>query len=105
MLVVGRHEDDERHALAPDRFDDLEAVHMRHLDIEEHELRRIIEDRRHGFLAVTTLAHHLDIASLDSRAASRSRASGSSSTMRVLIFFMAVVRWMFPRRDAPRPVS
>ena len=61
VLIVGGHEDDERHALAPDRFDDLEAVHVRHLDIEEDELRRVIQDRRHGFLAVTTLAHHLDV--------------------------------------------
>ena len=54
VLIVGGHEDHERHALAADRLDDLEAVHVRHLDVEKHQLRRMILDGRHGLLAVAS---------------------------------------------------
>ena len=96
VLIVRGDEDDERHPLAADRLDDLEAVHLRHLDVEEHEVRRVIVDRGDGFLAVAALARRARYpARCDSSAASRSRASGSSSTISVLIFFMMVVpaRW------------
>ena len=46
VLIVGGDEDDERHALGPDRLDDFEPVHLRHLDVEEHQIRRVIHDRR-----------------------------------------------------------
>ena len=61
MLIVGGDEDDERHPLAADRLDDLEAVHLRHLHVEEHELRRVILDRRDGLLAVAALPHDFDV--------------------------------------------
>ena len=61
VLIVGGHEDHERHALAADGFDHLEAVHLRHLHVEEHEIRLVIDDRRDGFFAVAALADDLDV--------------------------------------------
>ena len=91
MLIVRGHEDHERHALAADRLDHLEAVHLRHLHVEEHQVRRVIHDRGDRFLAVAALRRRSRYpARCDSRPASRSRASGSSSTIRVLIFFISV---------------
>ena len=46
VLIVRGDEDHERHALAADRLDHLEPVHLRHLDVEEHQIRRVIHDRR-----------------------------------------------------------
>ncbi len=38
-LVVGRHEDDGRHRVRADLLQHLEAVHARHLHVEEDEVR------------------------------------------------------------------
>ena len=61
MLIVGGDEDDERHALAADRFDHLEAVHLRHLHVEEHQIGFVIHDGGDSFLAVAALRDDLDI--------------------------------------------
>ena len=62
VLIVGGDEDDQRHALAADRFDHFEAVHLRHLNIEEDEIRLVIDDGGHGFFSVAALRDDLDIA-------------------------------------------
>ena len=61
VLIVGGDEDDERHALGADRLDHLEAVHLRHLHVEEHQVRRVIQDGGDGLLAVAALADDLDV--------------------------------------------
>ena len=90
VLIVGGHEDDEWHPLAADGLDHVEAVHLRHLHVEEDQIGRVVLNRGDGLFAVAALADHLDVLFAASSVASRSRASGSSSTMSVLIFFMII---------------
>ena len=61
MLVVGGHEDDERHPLAADRLDHLEAIHLGHLHVEEHQVRLVVDDGRHCLLTVAALRDDLDV--------------------------------------------
>src|SRR5204863_6732057 len=52
VLIVRRYEDDQRHLLGADGLNHLEAVHLRHLDVEEHEVGRQLDDGFGGFFAV-----------------------------------------------------
>ena len=61
VLVVRGDEDHQRHALRPDRVDHVEAAHLRHLHVQEHQVRRVVLDRHHGFFAVAALRRHLDV--------------------------------------------
>ena len=61
VLIVGRHEDHERHPFAADRLDHLEAVHLGHLHVEKRQVGLVIDDCRHGFFSVATLRDELDV--------------------------------------------
>ena len=61
VLIVGGHEHDRRHALGADRLNHLEAVELRHVHVEEHEIGRLGEDGLDGFDAVPGFADHLDV--------------------------------------------
>ena len=39
-LVVGRDEDDDRHTTDADRLKHVETIDLRHLDVEEEQIRR-----------------------------------------------------------------
>ena len=60
VLVVGRHEDRQRHGVA-ERGDDLEAVEIRHLQIEQHQVRHVAANGRDGFGAGAARGHDIDI--------------------------------------------
>ena len=53
-----RHDDDrERGTQSEDSLEDLHAIHSRHHEIEEHEIRRIMLDQRQGIPAVLSEFH------------------------------------------------
>jgi hypothetical protein len=52
ILVMSGHEDDRGLVRFPQRRHDLEAVETRHLDIEQHHVRRMLPNRLYCFLAV-----------------------------------------------------
>ena len=79
VLVVGGREHDCD--VTPYQFDDLEAVQLGHLHVEEQHVRPEVGDRLHGLEPVRTLGNDLD-AGIDVRnSRSTPRASSSSSTM------------------------
>ena len=61
VFVVRRHEYDERHSVGADGFDDAEAVDLRHLDVQEHEIRRVFVDRQNRLRAVPALGDDLHV--------------------------------------------
>ena len=61
VLVVGGDEHDGRHPIRADGLDHLEAVELRHLDVEEHEIRGLGQDGLDGFDAVPGFADDLDV--------------------------------------------
>jgi hypothetical protein len=61
VLIVGRYEDDRRHAVGANRFDDLEPVHLRHLDVQEDEIGGQIVDGGERLLAVAGLRDDLHV--------------------------------------------
>src|SRR5215470_20002289 len=52
VAIVGGDEDSQRHALDADGVNHLEAVHLRHLNIEEHEVGVACEDGLDRLVAV-----------------------------------------------------
>ena len=48
ILVVRRHEGDERHPVLLQQSDDADAVELRHLQIEQRQIRPLPLDDRHG---------------------------------------------------------
>ena len=60
VLVVGRHEDDQRHARGADGFDDVEAGRAGHLHVQEHEVRLQPADRLDRLGAVLALGDDLE---------------------------------------------
>jgi hypothetical protein len=58
---VGGHEDHGRHARGPDRLDDREAVHARHLDVEQDEVGLPVANELDGFSAVSRFDDGLDL--------------------------------------------
>jgi hypothetical protein len=61
VLVVGGHEDHERHSVGANRLDDVEAIHLWHLHVEEHQIGRVILNRGDGLFAIAALGHDLDV--------------------------------------------
>jgi hypothetical protein len=61
VLIVSGDEDHERHALGADRLDDVEPVHLGHLDVEEDQLRGEVLDGGDRLLAVAALTGDLDV--------------------------------------------
>jgi hypothetical protein len=49
VFAVRGHEDHRWHTVRAHRLEDLEGVQARHLDVEEHQIRRQLADRRHRF--------------------------------------------------------
>ncbi len=58
VLIVGGGEDD-RHRAA-EQLDHLEAVQLRHLDVEEHQVWRELGHGLHGLETIAALGHDLD---------------------------------------------
>ena len=61
VLVVGGDEDDRRHAFGADGLNHAERVEPGHLHVEEHEVWRVVLNRRHGLRAVAALGDDLHI--------------------------------------------
>jgi len=61
VLVVGGDEDDRRDAVRAHTLEDVEAVEVRHLDVQEHEVGPQLFDRKDGLTAIPALAHDLDL--------------------------------------------
>ena len=64
VLVVRRHEHDCGHLRRSDLANHLEPVELRHLDVEEHEVRRQATNLIDGRTTVATLADDVDVAAL-----------------------------------------
>ena len=56
VVVVGGDEHDRGHPVDADAAHDFQAVEARHLDVEEHQVRRHGGDRGHRVRAVTAFA-------------------------------------------------
>ena len=61
ITVERGHEHDHRHALLRHLRDHLQTRKTRHLDVEEHEVRRFLGDGGYRFAAVGALAHDGDV--------------------------------------------
>ena len=61
VLVVGRDEHGHRHQFRLDLAQHAEAVQHRHLDVEEHQVRRLGVNQVEGLAAVAGDADHLDV--------------------------------------------
>ncbi len=62
VLVVGRDEDHHRHPVHANGLDNPEAVELRHLQVEEDQVRSDASHRVHRGAAVRALPHQLDVA-------------------------------------------
>ena len=60
-LLVGGDEDGGRHARRADRRHHVQAGDRRHLDVQEHQVRGQVADRRHRGHAVSAFAGHGDV--------------------------------------------
>ena len=90
VLVVRGDEDDRRHGVRADALEHVEAVHLRHLDVEEEDVRPLARDHRRrvdaaalagdGQLAVALDEHAHDLPRerlvVDDRPPSRDHAPG-----------------------------
>ncbi len=61
MTIVGRHEHHRRHLIRTHRPQDLEPVHLRHLNIEEQHIRAVTKNRFDRRGTVLTLGHQLNV--------------------------------------------
>lgn len=61
VLVISSHEDHVWTRFRFERFENRESVEFRHLDIEEHEIRRFLLDRPERFEPVRAFAQHLHV--------------------------------------------
>ena len=59
--VEGRHEHDHRHAFLRHARQHVEPRQTRHLDVEEHQVRRVLVDRGERLAAVCALRDDLDV--------------------------------------------
>ena len=57
-------EDSQRHPIDTDRLHDLQAAHLRHLNIKEDDVGAFAFDALHRFDAVRAFANHLEIRSV-----------------------------------------
>src|SRR5262245_15386586 len=64
VAIERRHENDGRQAIAADRLEHVETVHLRHLDVEQHNVRRQRTDGRRGGAAVPRLADDVHVGNL-----------------------------------------
>ena len=85
VAIVSGDEHDRRHPLRADSFQYRETVHLRHLDVQEQELGILPLNRRNRLFTVRALPISSMSGSSRRSVRIRSRASGSSSTMRVRI--------------------
>src|SRR6185369_16383381 len=60
-LLVGRDEDHERARSLVNPFEHGEAVKLRHLLVEEHQVRCVLGHGVEGFVTVATLAYDLNV--------------------------------------------
>jgi hypothetical protein len=61
ILVVRGHEDDRRLVCFTQSRHHLEAIEVRHLDVEQHDIRGILPNRFHRLLAIGTGGHYLGL--------------------------------------------
>src|SRR5262249_28565265 len=61
VLVVGGDEDDRRRLLGTDGLEDLEAVLLGDLHVQEHEVGRGAADGFERLVAIAALADHVDV--------------------------------------------
>jgi hypothetical protein len=62
ILLISCCEDNFRQSFSPDRFKHGQPVHLRHLHIEEDDIRALFPDHRDGFFAVIAFADNFEIA-------------------------------------------
>ena len=80
VLIVGRHENHRDRWV--DQFQHLEAIQLRHLHVQEHQVRLVLRDRLHRLESVGAFGDRLPRRPPGSRySRSRCRASSSSSTI------------------------
>src|SRR4029078_12741205 len=60
ILFIGRRKDNLRQVLDPNRFEDGETIHLRHLHIEKNDVGFLFLNRAHGFFAVAAFANYFD---------------------------------------------
>ena len=58
VCVVGGDEDDGRQPLRLGRLQDLEAIQVRHLHVEKHEIGVLGDDRFHRFAPARAFTHN-----------------------------------------------
>ena len=74
VVIVGGDEDGDGHLFDSNGFEDLETVHLRHLNIEEDEVGIELLNGVHGGFAVAALADDADVAiALEQAQQSRTR--------------------------------
>jgi hypothetical protein len=61
ILLISSRKYDFRQPFNPDRFKHGEPIHLRHLHIEENNIRTFFPNHRYGFFAVTAFADNLEI--------------------------------------------
>ena len=86
VLVMGCHEYYGGHVLHADCASDFKTVHLRHLNIEEDQIRFERTDHLQRFFAVARLVNGADFLVDGQSSRSPSRASGSSSTSNTVKF-------------------
>jgi hypothetical protein len=60
LVVRGAEDHDRRPRLTGDQLQHLEAIELRHLHVEEHQVGPLLGDRLHRLEAVRGLPDHLD---------------------------------------------
>lgn len=60
MLIVSGHEDYRRRPCLRQQPQDVEAAHPGHLDVEEHEIGRVVVEERNGLRSGRRFAHELE---------------------------------------------
>ncbi|MCY1383426.1 hypothetical protein D9M69_715510 [compost metagenome] len=60
-MVVGGDEHHQRHLAGGNRTQCLEAIHPRHLHIEEHQVRPVFAQTGDGRCAIAILADNVDV--------------------------------------------
>jgi hypothetical protein len=61
VIVEGGHENDGRHCIHRQRPQHVEAVHPRHLDVQEDEVGLVPADQVQRLAAVAGFGHDIDI--------------------------------------------
>ena len=85
MLVERGYDHDDRQMSAAQLPHDFKAAHDGHLEVQENQVRLELGDLLQGLLAIFGLADDHTSGTASSSSRNTRRATGSSSTMRVLI--------------------